>query len=126
LTYFDYGFHPKGIFAGNFKHVFNIDLRSNKASLLLTSKVHGEDLSFNKLSSIKRIDDHYKFTVIDEESLLIYDFREPSEPISRVNHYMHEIDSFADIILPKSHINNDLALSDFEHLDINNMSMLIH
>lgn len=35
FTYFDYGFHPKNILAGNFKNVFSIDLRSGKVSLLL-------------------------------------------------------------------------------------------
>lgn len=104
LTYFDYGFHPQHLLAGNFKHVFAVDLRAQKASHLLTSQLHPEDHSFNKFSAIHRIADQFNhFALIDEEKFLIYDIRSPKIPVHAVDHYLHENVNFSDIVQSSYH-----------------------
>lgn len=76
MKYFDYAFHPECFLVGNFKNVFSVDLRTPKSSLLLSSELHSEDLTFNKISGVRRLNGHFnQFALVDEERFYIYDIR---------------------------------------------------
>ncbi|TNV86928.1 hypothetical protein FGO68_gene10879 [Halteria grandinella] len=104
LTYFDFGFHPQSLLAGNFRDVYAIDLRAKKASHLLSSQVHSQDNTFNKFSAIHRISDQFNhFALIDEEKFLIYDIRSPKIPVHSIDHYLHETVNFTEIVQSSYH-----------------------
>lgn len=89
--------------SGNFKNLFHFDMRSNKASLQVSSKDKKEDNSFNKLSAVKRLDSQFNnFALMDEEKFYIYDLRNCKNPVSSVEHFLHETVEFTEIISPIS------------------------
>lgn len=99
LRYIDYGFHPQSFFTGNFRHVLQVDMRAGTPlSLLLSSQSHREDLSFDKISQIKRIDDFNHLAIVDEQSVQIYDVRMPKGPVFKIDHMLNETIEFNDII----------------------------
>ena len=72
----------------------------DKVSLLVSSKVHEEDLSFNKISTIRRLDDFNHFALVDEDKFYVYDIRNVRTPVHQIDHYLHETIKFNDIVLP--------------------------
>ncbi len=82
LRYIEFGFHPQTFFTGNFRHVLQVDMRAGTPpSILLSSQSHREDLSFDKISQIKRLEDFNHLALVDEQSVKIYDIRLPKTPV---------------------------------------------
>ena len=75
---FDYGFHPSCYMLSNYRNIFYYDCsnrnsasssaaqESDKVSILTSSQLSKYDLSFNKISCVKRLRDGLRFAYIDE------------------------------------------------------------
>ena len=77
----------------------HVDLRSGSApNLLLSSQVHREDFSFDKISQIKRLEDFNHLCLVDEQCVKIYDVRMPKGPVFSIDHMLNETVEFSEII----------------------------
>jgi len=66
--------------------------------LLLSSASHREDLSFDKISQIKRLEDFNHLALVDEQSVKVYDVRMPKGPVFKIDHMLNETVEFSDIV----------------------------
>ena len=56
------------LIAANFRNVFLLERRSGKkAKVLVQSQLYPGDLSFNKITQVRRLPQHGQFAVLDEQ-----------------------------------------------------------
>jgi len=60
------------ILTSNFRNIFLLDRRKKGASIIFQSELRKQDLSFSKISALRRITDEL-FGVVDEEKMYIWD-----------------------------------------------------
>lgn len=108
LQCFDFGFHPQCFLLGNFRNIFYHDRtinRDGQVSIIASSSLSKYDLSFNKISCIKRLDDGLRFAFIDEQMLYVYAWRARKLPVIKQRLFASDIKfDFAEIAQCASYI----------------------
>lgn len=101
---FDFGFHPESILASNFRIVFYIDMSAKKdpteegkISVLVASQLSKYDLSFNKITQVKRLSPS-RFCFCDEQMIHVYNWCASRLPQLSQRHFSSDVSHFFDIV----------------------------